>query len=37
LQALEQFAEELLGGHRVRRGWTRMSSTLPCWSTARHR
>src|SRR6478672_8151293 len=37
LQALEEFAEELLGGHRVSAWWTRMSSTLPCWSTARHR
>jgi hypothetical protein len=38
LESFEQFPKELLRGFRgSRRLWTRISSTLPCWSTARHR
>src|SRR6476659_8825313 len=33
LQVFEQRAEESFGGHRISAGLTRMSSTLPCWST----
>ena len=33
----QQAFAETLGGCGVRRSWTRMSNTTPCWSTARQR
>ena len=37
LQPLQQLLEEALGRFVLRWLCTRMSSTVPCWSTARHR
>src|SRR6478609_1031633 len=36
-QALEQLTENRLAATALRRDCTKMSSTSPCWSTARHR
>ena len=36
-QTLEQLTENRVAATALRRDCTRMSSTLPCWSTARHR
>ena len=36
-QTLEQLTENRLAATALRRDCTKMSSTLPCWSTARHR
>src|SRR6478735_5337864 len=36
-QTLEQLTENRVAATALRRDFTRMSSTLPCWSTARHR